>query len=213
MRIRNKGGNIDWFEKMKLVHVQGTLPSLDDFPPAPAAWTGRFGLEPASQYMSASLGYAPSTRKTPTPPLVERIRIAGPPRSAPSCRSLSPAGAGPAPDPPISRTNWRRSSPATARRARLPCRTSSACARTPSPSTATFEPQGQRRRDHRLRPRQGPLRLFAAGRYNKLMSSYADDPYILFVPCSQTPEGYWGIYLTPAQPLAGDRRHLLDALL
>ena len=29
------------------------------------------------------------------------------------------------------------------------------------------------------------------------MSSYADDPYILFVPCSQTPEGYWGVYLTP----------------
>ena len=33
--------------------------------------------------------------------------------------------------------------------------------------------------------------------YNKLMSSYADDPYILFVPCSQTADGYWGVYLTP----------------
>lgn len=35
--------------------------------------------------------------------------------------------------------------------------------------------------------------------YNKLMSNYADDPYILFVECTQTKTGYWGIYLTPRE--------------
>ena len=59
-------------EKMKLVHVQGTLPSLDDFLGA-CCLDGCFGLEPASQYMSASLGYAPLNEEDPYTPLVERI--------------------------------------------------------------------------------------------------------------------------------------------
>lgn len=33
--------------------------------------------------------------------------------------------------------------------------------------------------------------------YNKLQKSYADDPYILFVPCTQAPKGCWGVYMTP----------------
>ena len=59
-------------EKMKLVHVQGTLPHLDEFLGA-CCLDGRFDLEPASQYMSASLGYAPLNEEDPYTPLVERI--------------------------------------------------------------------------------------------------------------------------------------------
>ena len=46
--------------------------------------------------------------------------------------------------------------------------------------------------------------------YNKLMNNYGDDPYILFTPCNQTKAGYWGVYMTPRAARAGDRRHLLD---
>ena len=52
-------------EKMKLVRVQGTLPQLNDFLDA-CCMDGRFDLEPATRYMSDSLGYAASTRKTPS---------------------------------------------------------------------------------------------------------------------------------------------------
>ena len=44
-------------EKMKLVRVQGTLPQLNDFLDA-CCMDGRFDLEPATRYMSDSLGYA-----------------------------------------------------------------------------------------------------------------------------------------------------------
>ena len=42
---------------MKLVRVQGTLPQLNDFLDA-CCMDGRFDLEPATRYMSDSLGYA-----------------------------------------------------------------------------------------------------------------------------------------------------------
>ena len=59
-------------EKMKLIHVQGTLPHLDEFL-GRCCLDGRVNLEPASQYMSASLGYAPLNEEDPYTPLVERI--------------------------------------------------------------------------------------------------------------------------------------------
>ncbi|MCI2046279.1 MAG: hypothetical protein LKJ90_01000 [Faecalibacterium sp.] len=33
--------------------------------------------------------------------------------------------------------------------------------------------------------------------YTKLQRKYADDPYILFMPCAQEKNGYWGVYVTP----------------
>ena len=59
-------------ERMKLVHVQGTLPHLDEFLGA-CCLDGRFGLEPAADYMSASLGYAPMNEEDPYTPLVQRV--------------------------------------------------------------------------------------------------------------------------------------------
>ena len=59
-------------EKMKLIHVQGTLPHLDEFL-GRCCLDGRVNLEPASQYMSASLGYGPLNEEDPYTPLVARI--------------------------------------------------------------------------------------------------------------------------------------------
>lgn len=35
--------------------------------------------------------------------------------------------------------------------------------------------------------------------YHKMQTSYANDPYVFFVPCSQENGGYWGVYFTPQQ--------------
>ena len=69
---QTKGGCIDLVEKMKLIHVQGTLPHLDEFL-GRCCLDGRVNLEPASQYMSASLGYGPLNEEDPYTPLVARI--------------------------------------------------------------------------------------------------------------------------------------------
>ena len=69
---QTKGGCIVLVEKMKLIHVQGTLPHLDEFL-GRCCLDGRVNLEPASQYMSASLGYGPLNEEDPYTPLVARI--------------------------------------------------------------------------------------------------------------------------------------------
>lgn len=33
--------------------------------------------------------------------------------------------------------------------------------------------------------------------YSKLQNKYANDPYILFMPCAQENNGFWGVYVTP----------------
>ena len=48
--------------------------------------------------------------------------------------------------------------------------------------------------------------------YNKLMSNYADDPYILFVECTPDQDRLLGHLPDPPRESAGDRRHLLDAV-
>lgn len=37
--------------------------------------------------------------------------------------------------------------------------------------------------------------------YHKLSRAYADNPYILFCPCSADDEGYWGIYFAPTHKI------------
>ena len=59
-------------EKMKLVRVQGTLPQLNDFLDA-CCMDGRFDLEPATRYMSDSLGYAALNGENPYPATRDQI--------------------------------------------------------------------------------------------------------------------------------------------
>ena len=180
---------------MKLVHVQGTLPSLDDFLGA-CCLDGRFGLEPASQYMSASLGYAPLNEEDPYTPLVERIESLAAQIGAqlPELEPGRPQGL--RQDRQFLDELAQKFAALRAERDSLQdqqrlCEDAIAqYSHFLSLKANVDEITGC---DH-VKVRFGFLPQ--AG-YNKLMSSYADDPYILFVPCSQTPEGYWGIYLTP----------------
>ena len=51
-------------EKMKLVRVQGTMPQLNEFIGS-CCMDGRFDLEPATRYMSESLGYGALNEENP----------------------------------------------------------------------------------------------------------------------------------------------------
>ena len=180
---------------MKLVHVQGTLPYLDDFLGS-CCLDGRFDLEPASQYMSASLGYAPLNEEDPYTPLVERIEaMAGeigaalpdtPPRKLEGSDQDQQFL-----DALNNKFSDLRSERDSLQDQQRLCEDAIA----QYSHFLSLKANVDEITDcAHVKARFGFLPQ--AG-YNKLMSSYADDPYILFVPCSQTKEGYWGIYLTP----------------
>lgn len=192
---QTKGGCIDLVEKMKLIHVQGTLPHLDEFL-GRCCLDGRVNLEPASQYMSASLGYGPLNEEDPYTPLVARIETLAQQLEAQlpatPARPLGASGDDAALLDQLGHklTDLRGQRDSLVDQQRL-CEEGiaqyshflSLKANVDEITSCTH-----------VKVRFGFLPK--AG-YNKLMSSYADDPYILFVPCSQTPEGYWGVYLTP----------------
>ena len=180
---------------MKLVHVQGTLPHLDEFLGA-CCLDGRFDLEPASQYMSASLGYAPLNEEDPYTPLVERIEaMAGEIGAALPDTPPRKLEADDRDQQFLDALNNKFSDLRSERDSLQDQQRLCEDAIAQYSHFLSLKANVDEITDcAHVKARFGFLPQ--AG-YNKLMSSYADDPYILFVPCSQTKEGYWGIYLTP----------------
>lgn len=180
---------------MKLVHVQGTLPHLDEFLGA-CCLDGRFDLEPASQYMSASLGYAPLNEEDPYTPLVERIEaMAGEIGAALPDTPPRKLEAGDRDQQFLDALNNKFSDLRSERDSLQDQQRLCEDAIAQYSHFLSLKANVDEITDcAHVKARFGFLPQ--AG-YNKLMSSYADDPYILFVPCSQTKEGYWGIYMTP----------------
>lgn len=180
---------------MKLVHVQGTLPHLDEFLGA-CCLDGRFDLEPASQYMSASLGYAPLNEEDTYTPLVERIEaMAGEIGAALPDTPPRKLEAGDRDQQFLDALNNKFSDLRSERDSLQDQQRLCEDAIAQYSHFLSLKANVDEITDcAHVKARFGFLPQ--AG-YNKLMSSYADDPYILFVPCSQTKEGYWGIYLTP----------------
>ena len=180
---------------MKLVHVQGTLPHLDEFLGA-CCLDGRFDLEPASQYMSASLGYAPLNEEDPYTPLVERIEaMAGEIGAALPDTPPRKLEAGDRDQQFLDALNNKFSDLRSERDSLQDQQRLCEDAIAQYSHFLSLKANVDEITDcAHVKARFGFLPQ--AG-YNKRMSSYADDPYILFVPCSQTKEGYWGIYLTP----------------
>lgn len=180
---------------MKLVHVQGTLPHLDEFLGA-CCLDGRFDLEPASQYMSASLGYAPLNEEDTYTPLVERIEaMAGEIGAALPDTPPRKLEADDRDQQFLDALNNKFSDLRSERDSLQDQQRLCEDAIAQYSHFLSLKANVDEITDcAHVKARFGFLPQ--AG-YNKLMSSYADDPYILFVPCSQTKEGYWGIYLTP----------------
>lgn len=180
---------------MKLVHVQGTLPHLDEFLGA-CCLDGRFGLEPATEYMSTSLGYAPLNEEDPYTPLVQRVETLAKevgqelPDTTPEKTPADP-NTKEFLDSLTQRIDALRNEKSSLLEQQKLCQEGIDQYSHFLSLKANIDDIGNCKH---VKVRFGFLPK--AG-YNKLMSSYADDPYILFVPCSQTADGYWGVYMTP----------------
>ena len=184
-------------EKMKLVRVQGTMPQLNEFIGS-CCMDGRFDLEPATRYMSESLGYGALNEENPHTAILDQIETMaeeanialheGQPHSAPvdaEGRSY------------LSDLLEKIDDLCAERKVLL--------------DQKKLCEDGITQYSHftglkvnvddilgcaHVKVRFGFLPTEG---YNKLMNNYGDDPYILFTPCSQTKAGYWGVYMTPRE--------------
>ena len=182
-------------EKMKLVQVQGTLDHLDEFLTT-CCMDGKFDLEPATQYMSAALGYGSLNEENPYPDFQQKIESM-------AARIGMELPASQEHEPRLNaetrsylETLGRQFEELHEERESLVSQQQLCTDAIEQYSHfLTLKANVDEITDCKLvKVRFGFLPL--AG-YNKLMLNYADDPYLLFVPCTQTREGYWGVYLTP----------------
>ena len=184
-------------EKMKLVRVQGTLPQLNDFLDA-CCMDGRFDLEPATRYMSDSLGYAALNEENPYPATRDQIETMAKEAGVELHEEQRHT------DPPDDEAKAYLSD--------LLEQIDDLCAeRQGLLDQQKLCEDGIAQYSHFLNLKVNVDELLDCQHvkvrfgflptegYNKLMSNYADDPYILFVGCTQTKTGYWGIYLTPRE--------------
>ncbi|MDD4850039.1 MAG: V-type ATPase 116kDa subunit family protein [Gemmiger sp.] len=183
-------------EKMKLVQVHGMVNHLNEFLEA-CCMSGEFDPEPAAQYMSASLGYAALNEENPYPAIQARIEAL-----AKAVGMELPEGEGvhnPAPDAEtrayLDALDKQFDSLRDERDALLSQKQMCEDASDQYSHFLTLKANVDELAScTHVKVRFGFLPLPG---YNKLMSTYADDPYILFVPCTQEKAGYWGVYLTP----------------
>ena len=184
-------------EKMKLVRVQGTLPQLNDFLDA-CCMDGRFDLEPATRYMSDSLGYAALNEENPYPATRDQIETMAKEAGVELHEEQRHT------DPPDDEAKAYLSD--------LLEQIADLCAeRQGLLDQQKLCEDGIAQYSHFLNLKVNVDELLDCQHvkvrfgflptegYNKLMSNYADDPYILFVECTQTKTGHWGIYLTPRE--------------
>ncbi len=181
---------------MKLVQVHGVVEHLNEFLEA-CCMSGEFDPEPASQYMSASLGYGPLNEENPYPPMQTHIETL-----AKDIGMELPDGQ-PVHEPSLDPSTREYLDGLDAKFGALRDERDGLLAQKQMCEDATDQYShfltlkanvDDLRGCTHVKVRFGFLPL--AG-YNKLMSTYADDPYILFVPCTQEQNGYWGVYLTP----------------
>lgn len=190
---------------MKLVQVNGPLGQLDPFLLA-CCTDGNFAPEPAMQYMSASLGYITLSEDNPYPAIVQQFESL----ASQLGRTLSPAET----NHPIELSDAHNLIDEINRRFKK-----LNAARNDLMEQRQMCLDGAEQYNHfkgldanieqvtgcdYVSVRFGFLPL--AG-YQELTLHYADDPYIVFMPCKQDKNGYWGVYFTPK-----DRQQETDAV-
>jgi V/A-type H+-transporting ATPase subunit I len=182
-------------EKMKLVWANGDLPHLDAFLKA-CCMQGDFDPCPATQYMSSSMGYISLNEENPyiaTQTQIETMakEIGLPLPGADHHTALLDTDA-----PAYLEKLGAQFSRLRAERASLLDQKRSC-------------EEGIEQYSHFTNMRINVDELVGCTHvavrfgflpmlgYNKLQRKYADDPYILFMPCAQEKNGYWGVYITP----------------
>ena len=181
-------------EKMKLVRVQGTMPQLNEFIGS-CCMDGRFDLEPATRYMSESLGYGALNEENPHTAIRDQIETMAQEANIELHKGQQHS------DPVDAEGRSYLSD--------LLEQIDELCAeRKILLDQKKLCEDGIEQYSHftglkvnvddlldcaHVKVRFGFLPTEG---YNKLMNNYGDDPYILFTPCNQTKAGYWGVYLS-----------------
>jgi len=184
-------------EKMKLVRVQGTMPQLNEFIGS-CCMDGRFDLEPATRYMSESLGYGALNEENPHTAIRDQIETM-------AKEANMELHEGQQHSDPVDAEGRSYLSD-------LLEKIDDLCAeRKVLLDQKKLCEDGIEQYSHftglkvnvddildcaHVKVRFGFLPTEG---YNKLMNNYGDDPYILFTPCNQTKAGYWGVYMTPRE--------------
>ena len=184
-------------EKMKLVRVQGTMPQLNEFIGS-CCMDGRFDLEPATRYMSESLGYGALNEENPHTAIRDQIETM-------AKEANMELHEGQQHSDPVDAEGRSYLSD-------LLEKIDDLCAeRKVLLDQKKLCEDGIEQYSHftglkvnvddildcaHVKIRFGFLPTEG---YNKLMNNYGDDPYILFTPCNQTKAGYWGVYMTPRE--------------
>ena len=184
-------------EKMKLVRVQGTMPQLNEFIGS-CCMDGRFDLEPATRYMSESLGYGALNEENPHTAIRDQIETM-------AKEANMELHEGQQHSDPVDAEGRSYLSD-------LLEKIDDLCAeRKVLLDQKKLCEDGIEQYSHftglkvnvddildcaHVKIRFGFLPTEG---YNKLMNNYGDDPYILFTPCNQTKVGYWGVYMTPRE--------------
>ena len=182
---------------MKLVRVQGTMPQLNEFIGS-CCMDGRFDLEPATRYMSESLGYGALNEENPHTAIRDQIETMAKEANIELHEGQQHS------DPVDAEGRSYLSD--------LLEKIDDLCAeRKVLLDQKKLCEDGIEQYSHftglkvnvddildcaHVKIRFGFLPTEG---YNKLMNNYGDDPYILFTPCNQTKAGYWGVYMTPRE--------------
>ena len=182
---------------MKLVRVQGTTPQLNEFIGS-CCMDGRFDLEPATRYMSESLGYGALNEENPHTAIRDQIETM-------AKEANMELHEGQQHSDPVDAEGRSYLSD-------LLEKIDDLCAeRKVLLDQKKLCEDGIEQYSHftglkvnvddildcaHVKIRFGFLPTEG---YNKLMNNYGDDPYILFTPCNQTKAGYWGVYMTPRE--------------
>lgn len=184
-------------EKMKLVRVDGLLSQLDDFI-LRCCINGDFQPEPAIQYMSASSKNMSLVEENPYPPMVQAVE-----------ELFALAEYTPQED---NKTEKERTIDPKALEAVQTVKEKLKVLQQQQKTQQRELAQLQERSNQysHFESLETPLEELEATKYinirfgflpgesyQKMQTSYADDPYVFFVPCSQENGGYWGLYFTP----------------
>lgn len=181
---------------MKLVWASGDLVHLDGFLKA-CCMQGDFDPCPATQYMSSSMGYVSLTEENPYPATQARIetlaRDIGLPLPGADHHTLllNTDAAGTYLDRLSQQFAQLREERASLVEQEKICREGIAQY---SHFSALKVNVDELAGCSHVAVRFGFLPTLG---YSKLQQQYADDPYILFMPCMQERNGFWGVYVTP----------------
>jgi V/A-type H+-transporting ATPase subunit I len=182
-------------EKMKLVWANGDLPYLDSFIKS-CCMQGDFDPCPATQYMSSSMGYIPLNEENPYPATQTRIENMAKEIGLALPKADHHALILDADTPAYLDDLDRQFARLVEERASL-VEQKKICeagiAQYLHFSTLKVNVDELAGCTH-VAVRFGFLPALG---YDKLQRKYAEDPYILFMPCTQEKNGYWGVYVTP----------------